>query len=246
MNSQSRKTVIVTGASSGIGFAIARRFLERGDNVVANARTLPRLQAAFGTWSQSTALRLVAGDIGDPATATRLFRTAVDSFGRVDTLINNAGIFVVKPFADYGAEDIAALLDTNLKGFLYPAQEAARVMSAQKSGQIISITASIAEQPYTAVPATLPILIKGGINHATRALAIELAASNVRVNAVAPGIVDTPLHPPENHGFLAGMQPLGRIGRPDDIVDAVVYLADSDFTTGAILPVDGGMSAGRW
>ncbi|WP_434514573.1 SDR family NAD(P)-dependent oxidoreductase [Dechloromonas sp. ARDL1] len=246
MNSQSRKTVIVTGASSGIGFAIARRFLERGDNVVANARTLPRLQAAFGTWSQSTALRLVAGDIGDPATATRLFRTAVDSFGRVDTLINNAGIFVVKPFADYGAEDIAALLDTNLKGFLYPAQEAARVMSAQKSGQIISITASIAEQPYTAVPATLPILIKGGINHATRALAIELAAANVRVNAVAPGIIDTPLHLPENHGFLAGMQPLGRIGRPDDIVDAVVYLADSDFTTGAILPVDGGMSAGRW
>lgn len=246
MHTQSRKTVIVTGASSGIGFAIATRFLERGDNVVANARTLPRLEAAFGAWSPSVGLRLVAGDIGDPATSVRLFRTAVDSFGRVDTLINNAGIFVVKPFADYGADDVAALLDTNLKGFLYPAQEAARVMSAQKSGQIISITASIAEQPYTAVPATLPILIKGGINHATRALAIELAASNVRVNAVAPGIIDTPLHPAENHGFLAGMQPLGRIGRPDDIVDAVVYLADSDFTTGAILPVDGGMSAGRW
>ena len=242
----STKTVIVTGASSGIGFAITRAYLQRGDNVVANARTLERLQTAAGQLGQPANLLLVPGDIAEPATAQRLVAAAVERFGQVDILVNNAGIFTAKPFTDYTPEDVQALVDTNLKGFFFAAQAAATHMRERRSGHIVNITASIADQPLQAVPAALPVLIKGGINHATKALALELAPHNIQVSAVAPGIVDTPLYTAEMQGFLKGLQPAGRIGTVEEIAEAVLYLGDATFTTGVVLPVDGGMAAGHW
>ena len=240
------KTVIVTGASSGIGFAITRAYLQRGDNVVANARTLERLQTAAGQLGQPANLLLIPGDIAEPATAQRLVAAAVERFGQVDVLVNNAGIFTAKPFTEYTPEDVQALVDTNLKGFFFAAQAAAAHMRERRAGHIVNITASLADQPSQAVPAALPVLIKGGINHATKALALELAPHNIQVNAVAPGIVDTPLYTAEMHDFLKGLQPAGRIGTVEEIAEAVLYLGDATFTTGVVLPVDGGMAAGHW
>jgi NAD(P)-dependent dehydrogenase (short-subunit alcohol dehydrogenase family) len=240
------KTVIVTGASSGIGLAIARAYLQRGDNVVANARTLERLQAAAAQLGQPAKLLLIPGDIAEPATAQRLVAAAVERFGQVDVLVNNAGIFTAKPFTEYTPEDVQALVDTNLKGFFFAAQAAAAHMRERRAGHIVNITASLADQPSQAVPAALPVLIKGGINHATKALALELAPHNIQVNAVAPGIVDTPLYTAEMHDFLKRLQPAGRIGTVEEIAEAVLYLGDASFTTGAVLPVDGGMAAGHW
>ncbi|MGH8465395.1 MAG: SDR family NAD(P)-dependent oxidoreductase, partial [Pseudomonas sp.] len=177
------KTVIVTGASSGLGFAIAKAYLERGHNVVGNARTLARLQEAAAQLGNPANFLLVAGDIAKPQTAQRLFEEAVAAFGKVDILINNAGIFIPKPVADYTEGDVDAIVDTNLKGFFYPAQAAARHMAANGSGHIVAITASIALQPNVKVPALLPVLIKGGLNQAVRALSLELAAAHVQVNA---------------------------------------------------------------
>ncbi len=246
MTQLSPKIVVITGASSGIGLALARAYLALGDNVVGNARTAERLQTAARQLGSPPNFLPVAGDIARPETARALFAQAQARFGRVDILINNAGIFSMKPFGQWTPDDIDALVNTNLKGFVYPSQEAARHMAANKSGHIISITASIALQPLSTVPATLPILIKGGLNAATQALALELAPYNVMVSAVAPGIIDTPLYTPESHGFLAGLNPLARIGSVDEIVDAVLYLGKANFATGVVLPVDGGASAGRW
>ncbi|MFS2123561.1 SDR family NAD(P)-dependent oxidoreductase [Pseudomonas sp. Pseusp97] len=242
------KTVIVTGASSGLGFAIARAYLERGYNVVGNARTQARLDEAAAKLGNPHNFLAVAGDIARPDTAKRLFAQAIEAFGRVDILINNAGIFIAKPIGDYTDEDLEAIVDTNLKGFFYPAQAAAQHMAANGSGHIISITASIALQPNVKVPALLPILIKGGLNSAVRGLALELASSHVQVNAVAPGIIATPLHPDDEgtRAFLRGLSPSGAIGDPQDIVDAVLYLTDSTFVSGAILNVDGGSTTGVW
>ncbi|ELX08473.1 bacilysin biosynthesis oxidoreductase bacC [Janthinobacterium sp. HH01] len=242
------KTVIVTGASSGIGFAIAEAYLKRGYNVVGNARTLDRLQTAAAQWGNPANFLPVAGDIADPATATLLFERAVAAFGQVDILINNAGIFIAKPVGDYTPEEVKSIVDTNLMGFFYPSQAAARHMSAHRSGHIVTITASLAIQPTVKVPALLPILIKGGLNNATRGLALELAASNVKVNAVAPGIIDTPMHGKDEgtRAFLKGLSPAGEIGGVQDVVDAVLYLTVSGFTSGVVLPVDGGATAGTW
>lgn len=246
MNQRSPRTVVVTGASSGIGLAIARAFLRRGDKVVGNARTLERLQATGLTKDFPDQFLAVAGDVADPATSHRILAEAVARFGQVDVLVNNAGIFTPKAFVEYTAADIDALIGTNLKGFFYISQEAVRHMTPRKQGHIVNITASIALQPNAAVPALLPILVKGGLNDATRALALELAPHNIQVNAVAPGIIDTPLYTPDMHAFLNTLQPAGRIGAQTDIVDAVLYLSDASFTTGVILPVDGGMSTGKW
>jgi NAD(P)-dependent dehydrogenase (short-subunit alcohol dehydrogenase family) len=245
MNTQN-KTVVITGASSGIGFALTKAYLERGYNVVGNARTIGRLNAAADKLGAPSNFLAVAGDIADPETARVLFERAIATFGRVDILVNNAGIFIAKPVADYTTEDFDAIAGTNLKGFFYPTQQAAAHMSANGAGHIVNITASIALQPNVSVPALLPVLIKGGINAATRGLALELAASNVQVSAVAPGIIDTPLHDSGTHEFLKSMQPVGRIGAVQDIVDAVLYLTDAKFVTGVIVPVDGGTTAGRW
>ncbi|ABR82540.1 TPA: SDR family oxidoreductase [Pseudomonas aeruginosa] len=240
------KTVIVTGASSGLGFAIAEACLGRGYNVVGNARSMQRLEQAAARFTGGGRFLPVAGDIARADTARRLFAIAIEAFGKVDILVNNAGIFIPKPVAEYTEEDLEALVGTNLKGFFYPAQEAARHMPGNGGGQIVNITASIALQPNLKVPALLPVLVKGGLNQATRALALELAADNVRVNAVAPGIIDTPLHGEGSREALRGLAPSRRVGRPQDVVDAVLYLADSRFTTGTVLAVDGGSASGVW
>jgi NAD(P)-dependent dehydrogenase (short-subunit alcohol dehydrogenase family) len=246
--SSNRKTVIVTGASSGIGFAIARAYLQRGYNVVGNARSAERLQAAADELGNPGNFIGVAGDIADPATARALFTEAIGVFGQVDILVNNAGIFIAKPTVDYTEADVDAIVGTNLKGFFYPSQLAAEHMAAREAGQIINITASIAIQPNAKVPALLPVLIKGGLNQATRALALELAASNVKVNAVAPGIIETPLHGDYEgtRGFYNTLAPSGTTGVVQDVVDAVLYLTDSNFSTGVVLPVDGGATTGVW
>ncbi|MDP9931855.1 SDR family NAD(P)-dependent oxidoreductase [Variovorax paradoxus] len=241
-----RSTVVITGASSGIGLGLAQAYLERGFNVVANARTEERLAAAAKQLGNPARFFGVAGDIGRRDTAQQLVNRAVERFGKVDVLVNNAGIFNAKPFVDYTEEELDQLVATNLKGFVYASQAAAKHMVARRQGHIVNITASIALQPNQQVPAALPVLIKGGINAATRALALELAPHNVKVNAVAPGIVDTPLYTPEQHGFLNGLSPAGRIATVREIADAVLYLTSADFTTGVVLPVDGGMSTGKW
>lgn len=243
-----KKTIIVTGASSGLGFAIAKAYLERGDNVVGNARALTRLKEAAARLGNPANFLLVEGDIAKPETTRKLFERAVAAFGKVDILISNAGIFISKPATDYTEEDVDSIIATNLKGFFFPAQAAAEHMAANGSGHIIVITASIAMQPNSKVPALLPILIKGGLNQAVRGLALELASSHVQVNAVAPGVIDTPLHPndEQTRTALKALAPMGQIGSPQDVVDAVLYLADSTFVTGVVIAVDGGASTGTW
>lgn len=239
-------SVVITGASSGIGLALAKAYLERGANVVGNARTRERLDQAREQLGNPDNFIGVDGDIADPHTAAKLFAAAEARFGKVDILINNAGIFNAKPFHSYSPEEVERLIDTNLKGFFYPSQLAASHMSANRSGHIVNITASVSIQPNQKVPAALPVLVKGGLNSATRALALELAPHNVQVSAVAPGIIDTPLHDKGSHEFLKSLQPSGQLGSVQDIVDAVLYLTDARFTTGIVLSVDGGATAGVW
>lgn len=244
----SNKTVIVTGASSGIGFAIAEAYLARGYNLVANARTEQDLAEAAARLGAPANLRLVAGDIARPETAAALFAQAEQHFGRVDVLVNNAGVFISKPIAEYGEADIETMLGTNLKGFIYPSQAAAAHMRTQGGGQIIAITAALAMQPNIHVPALLPIMAKGGLNQAVRGLALELAESNIMVNGIAPGIIATPMHgqDPEALEALKSMAPTHRVGEVQDIVQAVMYLTDTRFVTGSIMVVDGGSTAGKW
>jgi len=245
---KSTKTVIVTGASSGIGFAVAQAYLQRGYNVVGNARSLDGLQGAAAKLGNPANFLFVAGDIAKPATAAALFDKAIAAFGKVDILINNAGIFIAKPIADYTEDDLESIVSTNLKGFFYPTQQAATHMRKNKDGHIVTITASIAMQPNVKVPAVLPILIKGGLNHATRGLAIELADANVRVHAVAPGIIDTPMHSDDEgtRAFFRTLAPNGATGVTQDVVNAVLYLTDSTFSSGTVMAVDGGATAGTF
>ena len=241
-----QKTVIITGASSGIGLGLVKAFLARGYNVVGNARSQSGLDDAAGQLGYPASFIGVAGDIADPATSTALVDKAIAAFGAVDGLVNNAGFFLPKPFVEYSPQDLESLLDTNLKGLVYASQAAAVHMISRQQGFIINISASVALQPNIQVPAALPVLIKGGVNQMTRALALELSPHNIKVNAVAPGIIDTPMHDPAHRDFLNNLAPAGRVGTIDEIADAVLYLAAADFTTGAILPVDGGMSTGKW
>ncbi|ERI50001.1 3-oxoacyl-ACP reductase [Pseudomonas sp. EGD-AK9] len=242
----SNKTVVITGASSGIGFGLVKAFLASGFNVVGNARSEARLAEARAELGNPDSFIGVAGDIAHPETAKRIFQVGIEVFGKVDVLVNNAGFFLPKPFVEYSPEDIESLLETNLKGVIYASQVAAAHMIERKQGHIINITAAVALQPNLAVPAALPVLIKGGLNQATRALALELSPYNIKVNAVAPGIIETPMHDPATRDLLNGLQPAGRIGQVSEIADAVLYLANADFTTGVVLPVDGGMSVGKW
>lgn len=243
-----KKTIIVTGASSGIGLAIAEAYLKRGHNVIGNARNIDRLEAAKVKLGNLENFLTVAGDISKPETAKALFDRAIAAFGKVDILINNAGVFIPKPIADYTEADVDTMVATNLNGFFYPSQQAAGHMAQNKDGHIVTITASLAIQPSSKVAALLPILIKGGLNEATRGLAIELASANVRVNAVAPGMIDTPLHSNDEatRNFLKTMSPSGKIGTTNDIVNAVLYLTDSSYVNGTVMVVDGGSTAGTW
>lgn len=244
----SAKTVIVTGASSGIGLAIAEAYLKRGDNVVGNARTLARLRDAAASIGDPSNFLLVEGNIGERATAQTLFSRAIEAFGRVDILVANAGVFIGKPTVDLTDDDVDAIVSTNIKGFVFPAQEAARHMTANGSGHIISIGACIAMQPQAKLPALLTALSKGGLNHAVRALALELAPTGVQVNGVAPGVIATPMFPDDEQtwAFLRTFAPTGKTGVPQDVVDAVLYLTGSSYVTGSILTVDGGSTAGVW
>ncbi len=243
--SKSDKTVVITGASSGIGLSLAEAFLKAGYNVVGTGRDTRRLQAAAAQLDAGERFLTVAGDTGKPETAKGVFEQAIAKDGKVDVLVNNAGIFTAKPFVDFSAAEIEEQISTNLKGVLYPSQEAARHMSQRKQGRIINITAAIGLQPHGSVPALLAVALKGGVNQATRALALELAPHGVTVNAVAPGLIATPMNPPETHKTLGPLVPLGRVGTTDETTAAVLYLADAAYVTGTVLPVDGGFSAGR-
>jgi NAD(P)-dependent dehydrogenase (short-subunit alcohol dehydrogenase family) len=236
------QTAIVTGASSGIGLAVTTALVNKGYRVVANARRA----STAGTLEPSSNLVLVDGDVADPDTATALTRTAVERFGAVDLLVNNAGIFIAKPFTESTVEDFQRLVATNITGFFQVTQAAVRQMRTQGSGHIVTITTSLASQPIHGVSAALSILTKGGLNAITRALAIEYAKEGVRVNAVAPGVVDTPMHPPTAHGFLQSLHPIQRLASVDEIVDAILYLDGAGFVTGEVVHVDGGAHAGRW
>jgi NAD(P)-dependent dehydrogenase (short-subunit alcohol dehydrogenase family) len=194
----------------------------------------------------SSDLLLVDGDVGEAATARKLIDSAVERFGTVDVLINNAGIFVPKPFADYTAADFNRVVSTNLAGFFYVSQEAARRMGQNGGGQILTITTTLAQQPVAGVNAALTSLTKGGLNAATRGLAIEYAAHGIRVNAIAPGIVDTPMHDPKDHESLKHLHPIARLASVEEIVEAALFLVRSPFITGEVLYVDGGAHAGKW
>ena len=233
---------IVTGASSGIGLGVTRALLASGYRVVANARHA----STAGTLDPSDRLIIVDGDIADATVAASLTRTAVERFGSVDLLVNNAGTFVAKPFTETTVDDYQRLVATNLTGFLHVTQPALRQMRAQGGGHVVTITTSLATQPIEGVSAALSILTKGGLNAITRALAIEYAKDGVRVNAVAPGIVDTPMHPATSHGFLQTLHPIRRLASVDEIAQAVLYLTEASFITGEVLHVDGGAHAGRW
>lgn len=238
-----RKTVAVTGASQGIGAAIASLFLDRGYNVVANSRSISRKNGL----QHSEKLALVDGDIALATTAEKIVATAVGRFGSLDALVNNAGIFFPKPFLEYTSEDFRALSSTNLDGFIFATQRAVKQMLAQKSGgSVVSITATIADHPLAAFTASVPMITKGGINAISRSLAMEYAKQGIRVNAVAPGVVDTPLLKDAPKDFLSTLSPLGQISAARDIAEAVFYLTESSQVTGELLHVDGGMHLGRW
>ncbi|MCC8939112.1 SDR family NAD(P)-dependent oxidoreductase [Bradyrhizobium ivorense] len=235
--STEQKVAVVTGASQGIGAGIVQAFRDRNCRVVATSRSIrPADDADIVT---------VQGDVGLPETAERVFKAALDRFGRVDTLVNNAGMFMAKPFTAYSQEDFAAYISTNVTGFFHMTQRALELMSRQGHGHVVTITTSLVDQPMSSVPSALASLTKGGLNAATRALAIEHAKRGIRVNAVSAGIIKTPMHPVEAHQALAALHPVGKMGDVSDIVDAVLYLDGAGFVTGEILHVDGGQAAGH-
>ncbi|CAN7766104.1 SDR family NAD(P)-dependent oxidoreductase [Caballeronia sp. LjRoot29] len=235
--SASQKVVVITGASQGIGAELVKAFRERDYRVVATARSIKP--------SDDANIVTVAGDIGDPATARRVISEGVARFGRIDTLVNNAGIFIAKPFTQYTAEDYAAITSVNLSGFFYITQLAIAEMEKNSSGHVVSVSTTLADSAISGVPSVLASLTKGGLNAATRSLAIEYAKSGIRANAVAPGIIKSPMHAPETHAALGALHPMGHMGEMSDVVNAILYLDSAPFVTGEILHVDGGQSAGH-
>lgn len=232
------KTVIVTGASRGIGAAIVKVFLDRGYNVAATSRSVS--QAGYAASRQ---LALVDGDIGDAATAEKVVRAAMDRFGAIDHLVNNAGIFRAKPFVEYTADDLRSYVATNLEGFVWITQQAVKQMLAQgRGGSVTSITASLADNPIAGEPASIPMMTKGGLNAITLSLANEYAQQKIRFNAVAPGVVATPMHGANPVARSA----MGTVSAPEDIAAAVVYLTEAGHVTGEVLHVDDGAHVGRW
>ncbi len=235
-----KKTAIVTGASGGIGTGLVEAFLKEGYNVVGTSLNVSQSLTA------SPSLILVDGDIGKQETAARAVEAAIKPFGTIDVLVNNAGIFYTKPFTDFTVEDFNALVSINLMGFIYMTQLTVKQMLKQGSGSVVSITASLADQPIAGVDASVSMITKGGLNTVTKSLAIEYAKEGIRFNAVAPGVVDTPLHKDDPKDSLKRLPPLGKIAEVKDVVDAVLYLAKAGQVTGEVLHVDGGAHAGRW
>ncbi|GAS94312.1 short-chain dehydrogenase [Mycolicibacterium canariasense] len=229
------RVAVITGASQGIGAALVAGYRKLGYAVVANSRSIAE--------SDDPMVLTVAGDIGRPGVGQQVIDAAIERFGRVDTVVNNAGIFISKPFTEYTDADYDAITGVNLRGFFELTRAALAVL--KEGGHIVNISTSLVDQANKQVPAVLAALTKGGLNAATKSLAVEYAERGVRVNAVALGIIDTPMHQPETHDFLAGLHPVGRLGTLDDVVDAVLYLENAGFVTGEILHVDGGQSAGH-
>ena len=233
----SQKVVVVTGASQGIGAELVKAFRKLDYRVVATARSVSP--------SDDPNIVTIAGDIADPATARRVISEGVARFGRIDTLVNNAGIFIAKPFTSYTAEDYAAMTGVNVGGFFYITQLAIAEMEKNASGHVVNITTSLTDHAVDGIPSVLASLTKGGLNAATKSLAIEYSKKGIRANAVSPGIIKSPMHPQETHATLDAMHPMGHMGEMSDIVNAVLYLDAAPFVTGEILHVDGGQSAGH-
>lgn len=231
------KVAVITGASQGIGAGLVTAYRKLGYSVVANSRSIAP--------SEDAGILTVPGDISDPAVGARVIEQALDSFGRVDTLINNAGVFVAKPFTDYTDADYDLVTGVNLRGFFETSKRAIAAMLDHDGGHIVNVTTSLVDHANSAVPSALASLTKGGLNAVTKSLAIEYAARGIRVNAVALGIIRTPMHPVETHDALAEMHPIGRMGDVGDVVEAIVYLENAPFVTGEVLHVDGGQSAGH-
>jgi NAD(P)-dependent dehydrogenase (short-subunit alcohol dehydrogenase family) len=232
-----QKVAIVTGASQGIGAGIVKGYREAGYAVVANSRSIQK--------SGDPGVLAVSGDNGEAAVAEAVAKTAIEHFGRIDTLVNNAGIFIGKPFAQFTADDYRKVVHVNLDGFFHITRLVIPHMLTQKSGHIVQITTSMVDQPIAVAGAGLAALTKGGLDAVTRTLAVEYASDGIRVNAVAPGIIKTPMHAPNTHEFLSGLHPVGRMGEVHEIVDAILYLENANFVTGVTLHVDGGQHAGR-
>jgi NAD(P)-dependent dehydrogenase (short-subunit alcohol dehydrogenase family) len=235
--STTRKVAVITGASQGIGEALVKAYRERNYRVVATARSMKP--------STDDDVISVPGDIADRKTAERVIAEGVARFGRIDSLVNNAGIFIAKRFTQYTDADYAAIVGVNVTGFFHITQLAIAEMEKHGSGHVVQISTSLVDQANSGVPSVLASLTKGGLNAATKSLAIEYAKRGIRVNAVAPGVVKTPMHPEETHAALGAMHPLGHMAEISDVVDAILYLESANFVTGEILHVDGGQSAGH-
>jgi NAD(P)-dependent dehydrogenase (short-subunit alcohol dehydrogenase family) len=236
------KVAIVTGGSSGIGLEMVKRLIERGYRVVANSRKITSAMTLHSTAD----LKLVDGDIGIEETAKRVVRTAIQNFGTVDLLVNNAGVFLPKPFTEYTAEDFRRVVQTNLAGFFYVSQLAVAQMRLQKFGHVVNISTSLVSQPIAGCPGSLANLTKAGLESVTRALAIEFAAEGIRFNAIAPGVVNTPMNPVEAHEFLRQLSPLKRLAEVEEVADLLLYLESADFVNGEVVHLDGGAHAGKW
>ncbi|MGA7523633.1 MAG: SDR family oxidoreductase [Acidobacteriaceae bacterium] len=235
-------TVIVTGAGKGIGAAVVKAFLDRTYNVVANSLTFSESDLR-----PSATLALVDGDIGKPETAYRAAEAAVSRFGSIDHVVNNAGIFIARPFTDYTIDEFRRLASINLEGFIFMTQQAVKHMLTQGSGgSVTTITAALADNPIAGVPASIAMITKGGLNAVTLSLANEYAKQNIRFNAVAPGVVNTPMHQETPRDVMQSLTPMGAIAEAKDIAEAVVYLTEARYVTGEVLHVDGGAHAGRW
>ena len=238
-------TVLITGASSGIGYDVARGFLEKGANVVLNGRNADKLSAAAESLGHSDRVAMVPGDIGDRETGEAMVRVALERFGSVDVLVNNAGTFNLKPFLEVTEEDLNGYINGNLKGTYLTTQAVVRHMKQQGGGAIVNIGTVLVEHAMAGVPASAPLVTKGGVHALTVSLAAELAADNIRVNLVAPGVVRTPIYGDADVDAFGGVALLNRVGEVKEITEAVVHLAFANFTTGIIMPVDGGYVAGR-
>src|SRR6201984_3053517 len=241
MDQAETQTAIVTGASSGIGLGVTQALLERGWQVVATSRAISNSKEL----KPSQNLVLVDGDAGKKETAVKVVETALKHFGRIDLLVNNAGIYVPKAFTDYTEEDYNLVMNTNVASFFYMTQQVIPQMKKQHSGHVVNISAVLADQPSGAVPVLLAVLSKSPMPAVSKALALEYAANNIRFNTVSPGNINTPMHAKDNHAALAKFHPLGRMGEISDIVDAVLYLQNATFVTGENIRVDGGVHAGR-